>query len=91
MPPYYFDVWEAAGLTLDDEGIELRDIVHPQNGFVDRRDCPVACSIAAPEREATQPNSLANLTPAVRCHFGSAPYADRLCIGKRRHFLATSL
>jgi hypothetical protein len=29
MPPYYFDVCEAGGLTLDDEGIELRDIVHP--------------------------------------------------------------
>jgi hypothetical protein len=40
---------------------------------------------------ATQPNSLADLTPAVGCHFGSALYADRLCIGKRRHFPATSL
>jgi hypothetical protein len=40
---------------------------------------------------ATQPNSLANLTPAVGYHFGSALHADRPCIVKRRHFLATSL
>jgi len=34
MPRYYFDVWEADGLTLDDEGIELRDIEAVQNAAV---------------------------------------------------------
>jgi hypothetical protein len=40
---------------------------------------------------ATQPNSRVSLPPAVQCHFGSAPYADRLCVGRRRLFPATSL
>jgi hypothetical protein len=31
MPRYYFDVWEADGLTLDEEGIELRDVEAAQN------------------------------------------------------------
>jgi hypothetical protein len=34
MPRYYFDVWEADGLTLDDKGIELRDIEAVQNAAV---------------------------------------------------------
>jgi len=28
--------------------------------------------------------------PNVQCCSGSAPYVDRLCIGKQKHFLATS-
>jgi hypothetical protein len=36
MPRYYFDVWEAGGLTLDDEGIELLDVEAVQNA-----DCAV--------------------------------------------------
>jgi hypothetical protein len=34
MPRYYFDVWEADGLRLDDEGIELRDVDAVQNAAV---------------------------------------------------------
>jgi hypothetical protein len=34
MPRYYLDVWEAGGLTLDDEGIELRDIEAVQDAAV---------------------------------------------------------
>ncbi|MBT1515390.1 hypothetical protein KIP88_33395 [Bradyrhizobium sp. SRL28] len=34
MPRYYFDVWEAGGLTLDDEGIELLDVEAVQNAAV---------------------------------------------------------
>src|SRR5689334_19107980 len=31
---------------------------------------------------AARPDTPADLTPAVRCHFGSAQHADRLSIGK---------
>jgi hypothetical protein len=34
MPRYYFDVWEADGLTLDDEGTELRDVDAVENAAV---------------------------------------------------------
>lgn len=34
MPRYHLDVWEAGGLTLDDEGTELRDIEAVQDAAV---------------------------------------------------------
>lgn len=43
-----------------------------------------------PPSPAPQPGSRADQTLAVQYHFGSAPCADRLCIGKRKRSLATS-
>jgi hypothetical protein len=34
MPRYYLDVWDAGSLTLDDEGIDLRDVDAVQDAAV---------------------------------------------------------
>jgi hypothetical protein len=65
MPRYYFDVWEADGLTLDDEGIELRDIEAVQNAAVR--------SLADMAREAVNSRSTVGNDMAIEVRDADGP------------------
>jgi hypothetical protein len=65
MPRYYFDVWEADGLTLDDEGIELRGIEAVQNAAVR--------SLADMAREAVNSRSTVGNDMAIEVRDADGP------------------